>query len=183
MRVTPNRCSPADHALRWLGWSPPALAAATGLPERVFRWSRYEIERSCSQYVLDRIRATYDQLWDIAPPARTAAERAEMEATARHARRVGWAPPLADDDDEIDKPEGGPVPGWKRPRSPIGKVSGLVEDMFLRTVGYRDATPAQLADRLGRTLEAIGRAICRHRQAQRLTDDTQRAGNDLEATA
>ncbi len=184
MPVTPIGDRRRITALHWLGWSPPTLAAATGLPQRVFRWSRYEIERGCCQDVLDRVGAAYDLLWDMARPIWTAADRALADASARHARKVGWAPPLAYDDDEIDQPEGGPVPGWKRPNSLTRQVGGLIEDIaFLRDTGYRDATPAQLADRLGRTPEAIGRAISRHRRAQRLAAMTQPAENDLEATA
>jgi hypothetical protein len=62
----------------------------------------------------------------------------------------------------------------------------VIEDIdFLRTVGYRQATPAELGDRLGRSKESIGRALARHRQAQRqaATSQPDRADEDLEASA
>jgi hypothetical protein len=156
-------------ALFWLGWSPETLAAATELSERVFRWTPHELKRGCAQDLLDRIGGAYDQLWDTPPPARTAEERAAAAASARHAREVGWAPPMAYDDDEIDKPDGGLVPGWKRPETPVPRGGGLIDDIgFLRTAGYRDAAPRVLAERLGRSKAAVSRAITRHRRAERL---------------
>lgn len=169
MPVTPIGARRRITALAWLGWSPPALASVTGLPEQVFRSTPYEIARTCGQDALDRIGAAYDLLWDTTPPRLTAEQQAVAEATAQHARKIGWAPPLAYDDDEIDTPGGGPVPGWKRSGRPRPQdPGGVIEDIeFLRTVGYRQATPAQLGERLGRSKEAIGRAITRHRRAQR----------------
>jgi hypothetical protein len=102
-------------ALAWLGWSPAALASVTDLPERVFRATPYEIERYCDQNDLNRIGTAYDLLWDTAPPMLSPEQRAAAEATAQHAHKVGWAPPLAYDDDEIDKPGGGPVPAGDDP--------------------------------------------------------------------
>jgi hypothetical protein len=174
-------------ALAWLGWSPPALAAVTGLPERVFKFFPHQFERDCSQDVLDRVGAAYDLLWDTTPPTLTTEQRAQADAAARHARRAGYAPPLAYDDDLIDTPDGGPVPGWKRSRSERPRDGvGVIEDIeFLRTAGYRQATPAELGDRLGRSKEAIGRALARHRQALREVAASQpdRSDEDLEASA
>jgi|GEM_PF-1790855 len=188
MPVTPIGARRRITALFWLGWSPPVLAEVTGLPEAVFRYSRYDMDRSCGQDVLDRIGATYELLWNTAPPTRTADERRLVEVTARHARQVGWAPPMAYDDDEIDQPDGGPVPGWKRSKSARPRDrSGLIEDIeFLRDAGYRQATPAELSDRLGHAKEAMGRAICRHRRAQRQAAEAELTGpdrTDWEATA
>jgi hypothetical protein len=80
------------------------------------------------------------------------------------------------------------VPGWKRSGSPNPrKEGGAIEDVeFLRTVGYGQATSAQLADRLGRSKEAIARALARHRQTQQSATLSEPAGPgqiDWEASA
>jgi hypothetical protein len=185
--VTPIGARRRITALAWLGWSPPALAAVTGLPERVFQFFPHQFERECGQEVLDRIGASYDLLWDTTPPTLTAEQQAQADAAAQHARKVGYAPPLAYDDDLIDTPDGGPVPGWKRSKSERPRDgAGVIEDIdFLRTVGYRQANPAELGDRLGRSKEAIGRALARHRQVQRQAAASQpdRSNQDWEATA
>ncbi len=72
------------------------------------------------------VRGLYDRLWSQPPaeddhPARIAASRARNYAAAR-----GWAPPMAWDDEELDKPDGRPAkgspasrlpPGWASPRA------------------------------------------------------------------
>lgn len=80
------------------------------------------------------------------------------------------------------------MPGWKRSgASTLRDRIALIEDVeFLRDTGYRQATPAQLGDRLGRSKESISRAIQRHQQAQRLAanaEPTDPCPDDLEASA
>jgi hypothetical protein len=74
----------------------------------VFRSTPYEIERYCDQDDLNRIAAAYDLLWDTVPPMLSPDQRAAADATAQHARKVGWAPPLAYDDDESTNQTAGP---------------------------------------------------------------------------
>jgi hypothetical protein len=88
------------------------------------------------------------------------------------ARDVGWAPPMAWDDDTIDDPAVlCPEPGWRRGsalgRQPMNYRADLIEDIeFLRENGYRNATSAHLAVRLGMTKDAVAAAIWRDRIAR-----------------
>ena len=60
------------------------------------------------------VRALYRELWDQPPPEGTPAERQAAARARNHARRQGWCPPAAWDDDEIDHPAAVPAPGWRR---------------------------------------------------------------------
>jgi hypothetical protein len=51
-----------------------------------------------------KIRALYDQVWDVPPPASTRWERATLTRALAFAANRGWAPPMAWDDDTIDDP-------------------------------------------------------------------------------
>ncbi len=58
------------------------------------------------------IRGLYDQIWDLRPPERTAAEcRATAAARTRAAQR-GWPAPMGLDDDRIDDPAYQPRSRW-----------------------------------------------------------------------
>ena len=161
------------------GWSPAALAAESGLPEAVFRYRPNDLERS-RQGTLETIGGLYERLWNTTPPERTEEERGAAEIFREHSRIVGWAPPMAYDDDLIDAPEGKADPKvWRR--NPRGQWSRgeLVEDItFLREVdgAYLRATSAELAMRLGKSKDAVEQALRRAQQAT--ADDAER---ELEA--
>lgn len=55
-----------------------------------------------------RVRELYEELWDKPCPAVNAYERDGIRRAVAHARRMGWAPPMAWDDDEIDNPRARP---------------------------------------------------------------------------
>jgi hypothetical protein len=113
---------------------------------------------------------------------RTEAERAAAQVFTRQALRVGWAPPMAWDDDEIDRENGSPAPGWRRPERRLQRTrhDDLMEDIaWLRATGYRDAAPAELAARLGLRREAVARALVR--DGQRKHAGKQQAVRELEA--
>lgn len=54
--------------------------------------------------VADKIRATYDRLWDQTPPQNTPRQRDKATMSRNRATANGWLPPLAWDDDQIDDP-------------------------------------------------------------------------------
>ena len=170
MTVTPIGAKRRITALMYNGWSPETLAGATGLPEGMFRRLVRRQDRIRPE-TLSAIGAAYERLWNTAPPQRTAAERELAEAYARHGRSF-WAPPMAYDDDTIDLDEGGPAAGWKRSARTTMLSADLMEDItWLREQDdYRQATPAQLAVRLGKSRGSVEQALCRgKRTAERAT--------------
>jgi hypothetical protein len=106
-------------------------------------------------------------VWE--PALATTAERAEAEAYREHAQRCGWPPPMAYDDDTIDLPDGDPAPGRKRTGRTTIPAADLAEDArWLRQDGgYRHATPAELAMRLGVTKSALDKALARASRDER----------------
>jgi hypothetical protein len=156
-------------ALFYGGWNPAALAAESGLPEPVFRRRPDDLERS-RKGTLEAIGALYERLWNRSPPERTEEERGTAEVFREHARIVGWAPPMAYDDDQIDLPEGKADPReWRRnPRGQWSRGELLEDIQFLRDWDdYRRATTAELGMRLGKSKDAIEQALLRDRRAQR----------------
>jgi hypothetical protein len=102
-------------------------------------------------------------MWNTPPPSGTEAERGEAEVFAEHARRVGWAPPLAYDEDEIDAEDGGPVAGWRRTERATVPSADRADDVrFLREHGgYEVATDRELAMRLGVPVDTLQQALRR----------------------
>jgi len=104
-------------------------------------------------------RELYERLWSQPPPeddhrTRIAATRARNYAAAR-----GWAPPMAWDDDELDKPDGRPAEGWRRrdrTRRPSAELAEDAAELF-----RQDYTHEQAADRLGVTKGALEQALYR----------------------
>jgi hypothetical protein len=159
-------------ALFFNGWSPRSLAAATGLPEVVFTRTPTDLERRTDPGILDQIGEAYERLWNASPPKSTEGERAEAELFSGHARTVGWAPPMAYDDDTMDEPDGGPAPGWQRVRGGHERRRAgvdLAEDIewVRQHGGYRHASTEQLALRLGMTRGALERSLARRAQLAR----------------
>jgi hypothetical protein len=107
----------------------------------------------------EHIAETYDRLWDKEPPRATAAEQAEADAAARTARYGQYAPPMAWDDADLDKPDGKPAEGWQRDKAPP-RPADLVEDAtWVREHGgYRLEPPAAVAERLGVSRNALDHA-------------------------
>ena len=109
------------------------------------------------------VRELYERLWSQPPPeddhpARIAASRARNYAAAH-----GWAPPMAWDDEELDKPDGRAAEGWRRRTRTRRPSAELAEDAaeLLR----QDYTREQAAGRLGVTKGALDQALG-HAQAR-----------------
>ena len=156
------------RALAALGWSPEAVHAATGLAADEIRRGFADPRRIPASLPPAAARA-YDQLWNAPPPTGTAAEHASAQASRQYAQRRGWAPPMAYDDDTIDHPDGGPAPGWRRTSRTTIPAVDLAEDAhWLRQHGgYRHATSAELAMRLGVSKAALDKALARAAQNER----------------
>lgn len=93
------------QALMTLGWTVVQIAAEAGLNAgalgRVLRRNR--VHAGTARAVRDAYRA----MWDRLPPCETRYERVSVTRTRGRAARLGWAPPLAWDDD-IDDPAASP---------------------------------------------------------------------------
>lgn len=162
MAVTAAGARRRITALHALGYSPAALAAETGLRERVFTQPPYRLA-AISQDVLDRVGDAYDALWN-----RPAPESGEAQQWRDRARAAGWAPPMAYDDDLIDTPDGRAARGWQRDRGGHQErrtAESIAEDVtWLREVaGYENATTRQVAERLAMTPDSLNRALERSR--------------------
>jgi hypothetical protein len=176
MAPTPIGARRRITALMYNGWSPAALSAASGLPEAVFTYQPDSLARARTG-TLERVAGLYERLWKAPPPRRTEAEQAEADQAADHGRRVGFAPPMAYDDDLIDLPEGRADPKvWRRnPRGQWSRGETLEDIRFLREVdgAYARASPAELAMRLGKSRDSVEQALVRQRRAQRSAEQEQ----------
>lgn len=112
----------------------------------------------------DTVRQLYDQLWDQAPAEHDQHTRQAAVRARNHARARGWVPPLAWDDDLIDRPEAWPAEGWQRSTRKTHRSAELAEDAAeLLGQGH---TRQHAADRLGVNLAALEQALLRTRQRE-----------------
>jgi hypothetical protein len=151
------------RALAARSWSPQAVEQETGIPAPQVRRALdgYEITPELAAAV----GGAYDRLWDRDPPTATRADRKAARAARSGAAQRGWAPPLAWDDDQIDLSHGRPAEGW-RPTRHTRRSVDLVEDVrFLRQHGgFRDASMAEVAARLGVSRNVLDQAQVRARR-------------------
>jgi len=153
------------RALCARGWSGQAIERATGLPAGSTARALAN-RRTITPDLASRMAAAYDCLWNRVPPCHTPEERQDADAARAHAGRCGWAPPMAWDDDQIDRPDGRPAVGWKRTSS-LTRSADLVEDAeFVREHGgYRHASVRLVALRLGVTEAQLEKAYSRRQHA------------------
>jgi hypothetical protein len=152
------------RALAARSWTPQAIEQAAGIPAR-------DVQRLLSGYrqvppdLAAAVAGAYDRLWDRRPPQAGSAGREDAAAMAAGARRSGWAPPMAWDDDQIDLPDGQPARGWKPGAGSKRKAADLAEDAtwVRQQGGYRHATEAEVAMRLGVTKAQLEKALSRAR--------------------
>jgi hypothetical protein len=102
------------QALAAAGYTHHSLAVAAGVLPNHFAEIVHGRERVRAS-TARRVRELYDELWNVPPPAGTAAVRAQ-----RRAARLGWMPAGAWEDGEIDDPAAGPHPEWVRGIGPEG---------------------------------------------------------------
>jgi hypothetical protein len=153
------------RALAARGWSPETIERVTGLPADA---SARALDRGVSTQTAARVAAVYDALWDQQPPLATDADRKLAAAAAGRARSARWAPPLAWDDDELDRDDAKPAAGWQRSSSRQMRSAAMAEDAaFVREHGgYRHASVGQVAMRLGVSRAALEKALTRAAHAQ-----------------
>lgn len=137
------------RALNALGWSTPIIAAETGLcVETIKRWRRGEVT-DIRRGIVEPILAVYADLSMRVPEPTTTRERISVTRSAGEAKRYGWVPPLAWDDDEIDNPYAVPDTG--------DVTRGVDIDEWVHLVKWGE-DPTRAATRLGVGLAAIERA-------------------------
>ena len=142
------------QALAAIGHSINHQAAAAGLDRQVL--DRALDGHRTTAATARAVRALYDRLWD--KPAAPTEWHAKVAAsrTRNTAARLGWAPPLAWDDDTIDNPHAQPEGHGKDQRHGTAE---LIEDVHhLRPAG---CTAATVAARLGRPQHSIERTLDR----------------------
>ncbi len=88
------------QALAAVGWSQPNLA--TELGRNLSSLNRSMTAGRVLAGTAEQVRALYNQLWLIAPPHTTPAQRAQRDKARTWAREQGWPSPLAWDDIDTD---------------------------------------------------------------------------------
>jgi len=155
------------QALMTQCWSLQAIARAEGL--RAPQLARALENRAVIMPKLAAdVSAAYDRLWNVESPRQTPAERDLADAAVEAARIRGWAPPLAWDDDQIDKPGAEPEPGWERGSGTSMRSTDLAEDAeFVRSAGgYERASLDVIAGRLGIGRARLEKALSRQRSTE-----------------
>ncbi len=147
------------QALATRGWSSGAIGQATGIPAADITAAITDPQDTAAD-LSTRVAQAYNLLWDRQPPQATPHDQVMTRATRAEAERNGWAPPMAWDDEVIDLPDSQPAQGWKPPARPHHRAADLVEDAeWVRSHdGYRHASVAQVAARLGVTWAALAKA-------------------------
>lgn len=143
------------QALMAVGWSGSRLGRELGLDPTNFHAMihRARVEAATARAV----RHLYDRLWDRAPKAGSRWEAGAITRAKAAARRLGWAPPVAWDDDTIDDPAARPDVG-ERGSSRLD----LAEVEHLAAGG---CSLEETARRMGVTVSAIEQARGRARRA------------------
>jgi hypothetical protein len=152
------------RALAARSWSPQAIEAETEIPAALME-SVLGSYRDVSPDLVQAITAAYDQLWDRDPPTATRDQREAAEKARSLAAAKGWAPPLAWDEDQLDRSKGRPAPDWKPRKRTTRRAVDIAEDAeFIREHGgYHDASINQIAMRLGISRDRFEHAYTRAR--------------------
>lgn len=94
------------QALVALGWSRSTLSGRLGMTpantSQLYRHARV------SQRTHRAVGALYEQLSMVRPPAQTHRQKISVARSLRTAREMGWAPPLAWDEEALDDPAARP---------------------------------------------------------------------------
>ena len=155
------------QALMAQGWSLQAIARAEDLraPQLARALENFAV---ITPKLAADVSAAYDRLWNAEPPRRTEVERQLADAAGDAARIRGWVPPLAWDEDQIDKLSAEPEPGWERGSRTTMRSADLAEDAeFVRSAGgYERASIDVIAGRLGISRARLEKALSRQRSAE-----------------
>jgi hypothetical protein len=147
------------QALGWCGWSVPELARRLGVAGHVARQAQSGTLYPLPERLIRAVDALYDEVWDVP---------GDSLAAAAAARRKGWTPPLAWDDDRpgdpwysghgIDDRDGRPAPGWRRP--PSRPAEDLAADLSeLTALGLSLNQAAKRMHLSGNTLTRVRAAV------------------------
>lgn len=152
------------RALAVNGWSAARLAARLGIdPTHLRRIIRGDGKsRNVAVATARAVRDLYGELWDRPPPEGTHREKVAASRARNHARRQGWAPPLAWD--AIDDPDASPAQGWERAagsRREHGTLAAEALDLIAMGVD-----PGRAAERLGVSRSTLGTVLSRARRAE-----------------
>lgn len=103
------------RALIARGWSIPKIAHHAGVDRQAIDPILTGAWTTVTARTAKALAASYDALWDQEPPEGSASEKGAATRARRRAVGMGWAPPLAWDDDTIEDPGAQPAPGWRGP--------------------------------------------------------------------
>lgn len=136
------------QALLALGWRHEDISAAGGFTPRRSPTILHQPGSWITRATHDAVAVAYDALsMTPGPSART----------RRRAEQLGYAPPLAWDDDAIDDPGATPACGWEP--TTTHQAVDLDELMLLVNAGE---DPARVLDRVGTNAVAVTRRAERH---------------------
>ena len=149
------------QALQVLGWSPGLLSTRLSMSHTyVNRICRGEIPQ-VRIYTVKSVTALYEDLWDKRPPESTQYEQMVATRMRRKALRNGWAPPMAWDEDGIDRPSAQPE-GVIAKTYLVRKLPGWADLLFL--VDDLNETPEAIAQRFGVHIKTVKSTIIRARR-------------------
>lgn len=138
------------QALVAIGW--PKATLATRLGRTPSNFHTLLTKPRVTARTARTTRALYDALWNIQPDQHGHASRQAATRARNHARRNGWPPPMAWDDDSIDNPDGAPDRG-----AAAGRVSAIAENAAeLAEQGF---TRDQITERLGASRSVVDKAL------------------------
>lgn len=141
------------QALMALGWPSPTIDAELG------RKRTYTTAILCGdgapvlRTTAEQYRRLYDRLSMTLPPQETRYQKQASTRVRNHARRMGWAPPLAWDDQAIDDPNARPIG--------VGYVS-ISRDDSIRDLAEMGLGVTEACRRLHMSRDALERWCQRH---------------------
>ena len=160
------------QALVAIGWSQAELGRRLGMNPSNFGTM---LGRDQVTAATDRaVRQLYDGLWNRKPPEPDHRARISASRARSYARSRGWAPPMAWDDEEIDKPDAAQPQGWERTGRQTRRAAEVAEDAAeLFRQGY---SREHVQVRLGMTKTALERSLLRARAERREPELVAEAG-------
>lgn len=150
------------QALACMGWSLERIGREAGIYGRGNMFALLIFHDKVTARVERAVREVYERLWDKEPTWSNISQKGVVTRTKNLAKKRGWAPPLAWDEETIDDPEAKPnwgPPPKKYPRNGNRHVvtNEVIEDLeWLRASGVLADVAAE---RVGFTLKALRMAV------------------------